>query len=146
MDTKTEKKYRGAYCKKCDDVYDEKFDRCPRHGTKTLSVPPDFYERHPECLEVTRLLYNDESSTTSENATVNLDEAIQIVIKEYKRAISKFAPMHSAHEGYAVLKEEVDELWDAIKLNDADNAKEEVIQVAAMAIRFLMDVSYRSAQ
>jgi NTP pyrophosphatase (non-canonical NTP hydrolase) len=79
---------------------------------------------------------------TREQVT-NLEEVVQIVIEEYSRAASKFAPMHSAHEGYAVLKEEVDELWDAIKRNDSANMQEEAIQVAAMSIRFLVDVVYR---
>lgn len=42
------------------------------------------------------------------------------------------------HEFYAILKEEVDELWDAIKRNDPqDNVVDEAIQVAAMVFRYL---------
>ena len=49
---------------------------------------------------------------------------------------------HSTHEGYAVLKEEVDELWDEIKISKTfDKANllmvNEAIQVAAMAIKFV---------
>jgi hypothetical protein len=49
---------------------------------------------------------------------------------------------HSTHEGYAVLKEEVDELWDEIKLSKSfDSANllmvNEAVQVAAMAIKFI---------
>lgn len=49
---------------------------------------------------------------------------------------------HSTHEGYAVLKKEVDELWDEIKTSKGfDRANlfmvNEAIQVAAMAIKFV---------
>lgn len=48
---------------------------------------------------------------------------------------------HSTHEGYAVLKEEIDELWDEIKVSKSYNANmlmvKEAVQVAAMAIKFI---------
>lgn len=47
----------------------------------------------------------------------------------------------SAHEGYAILKEEVDELWDAVRADDLDHAAMEAVQVAAMAIRFICDLA-----
>ena len=53
---------------------------------------------------------------------------------------SHAAPFNSYHEGYAVLKEEVDELWDDIKGNRRSGAREEAVQVAAMAIQFLIDL------
>ena len=60
---------------------------------------------------------------------------------EVKRARDMYPKFNSAHEGYAVLKEEVDELWDEIKQKHASQAKlkEEAIQVGAMAIRFIQD-------
>ena len=59
---------------------------------------------------------------------------------EYKYAAERFGKFNSAHEGYAVLKEEVDELWDVIKKNGTPiERKNEAIQVGAMAIRFLID-------
>lgn len=63
------------------------------------------------------------------------------IIKELNAARMSFPNFHSYHEGYAVLKEEVDELWDAIKAKDFDpnQIKKEGIQVAAMALRFLTD-------
>lgn len=66
---------------------------------------------------------------------------IKDIIEEYKQAISKHGPMASAHEGYAVIKEEVDELWDEIKKKHPDpaNLREEAIQIAAMGIRFVVD-------
>lgn len=68
------------------------------------------------------------------------DEAVN----EAESASAKWGPFNSAHEGYAVLLEEADELWDEVKVNQArrDLAKmrKEAIQVAAMAIRFVHDV------
>lgn len=51
-------------------------------------------------------------------------------------------PFNSAHEGFAVLLEEVDELWDEVKSREPDDARmrREAIQIAAVAIRFVEDV------
>ena len=64
------------------------------------------------------------------------------VLGELQMATDKFGAFNSAHEGFAVLKEEVDELWDEVKCKHRDVAlmRREAIQVAAMAIRFIMDV------
>ena len=63
---------------------------------------------------------------------------------EYSRAARDFPPFTSAHEGYAILLEEVDELWDEVKKNprerDYDKMRREAIRVAAMALRFVKDV------
>lgn len=66
--------------------------------------------------------------------------ALSAIIRELERAESKFGPFHNTHEGYAVLLEEVDELWGAIKSNDKEHAKKEAVQVAAMALRFLLNL------
>ena len=42
------------------------------------------------------------------------------------------------HEFYAILKEEVDEMWDAIKADDPiEDVRAEAIQIAAMVFRYL---------
>ena len=61
---------------------------------------------------------------------------------ELDRATEMFDRFNSTHEGYAVLKEEVDELWEAVKKNDIQAARMEAYQVAAMAIRFLLDTEH----
>ena len=67
-------------------------------------------------------------------------KAIDKILEEYEFAIIKFPTFNSAHEGYAVVKEEVDELWDAIKQNQRqEKLASEAKQVAAMALRFLTD-------
>lgn len=63
---------------------------------------------------------------------------------EAQRASAKFPPFNSAHEGYAVLLEEVDELWQHVKVKqgrrDCAAMRAEAIQVAAMALRFVVDL------
>ena len=60
---------------------------------------------------------------------------------EYQRATEKFGPFASYHEGYAVLKEEVEELWDEIKGQQRNDVLlEKAIQIGAMAMRFIMDL------
>jgi len=69
------------------------------------------------------------------------EKAIVEIIREYGRATAKFGTFATAHEGYAVILEELDELWDAIKdkSKGPKEMKEEAIQVGAMALRFLVD-------
>jgi hypothetical protein len=67
------------------------------------------------------------------------DEYLEAIKNEYERATRLHGPFNSPHEGYGVLKEEVDELWDDIKNNRNAQSREEAIQVAAMCLRFLMD-------
>lgn len=62
---------------------------------------------------------------------------------ELFRACHVFQAFKSDHEGYAVILEELDELWDAVKANDAKHARAEAVQVAAMAIRFILDSERR---
>ncbi len=66
------------------------------------------------------------------------------VIKELYRATEMNGPFASAHEGYAILLEEMDELkeevWKKEKLRDKDKMRTEAIQIAAMAMRFVIDV------
>lgn len=73
-----------------------------------------------------------------------VDLVLNWVKKEYLKASKKFGDFHNAHEGYAVLLEEVDELWENVKLNQSNIDRDlkmmlEAIHVAAMAIRFIID-------
>lgn len=63
------------------------------------------------------------------------------VLAEVKRARSKHpTPMHSKHEGYAILLEEVDEVQtEVFHGKDKKALYAELIQVAAMAVRMIED-------
>jgi hypothetical protein len=68
------------------------------------------------------------------------DLVFQEVRDELARARKKFPrPQSSPHEGYGVLKEEFDECWDDIKANNLEGARAEAIQVAAMAVRLILE-------
>jgi hypothetical protein len=71
---------------------------------------------------------------------IDVDALLVEVKAEVLRALKKFPrPQASAHEGYAVLLEEVEELWDDIKANSLVTARVEAVQVAAMAVRYLLE-------
>jgi hypothetical protein len=70
-------------------------------------------------------------------------EALTAIDAELTRALQKHTtPMRSQHEGYAILLEEVEELWEKIKMPGVYPAaiREEAVQIGAMAARFLVDL------
>lgn len=79
----------------------------------------------------------------SERAQVDtLSRLLDGLAGEVRRAQAKHAPMASPHEGYAVILEELDELWDEVRRQHADKAAMgyEALQVAAMGVRFILDL------
>lgn len=56
-------------------------------------------------------------------------------------ARARYGEFSSTHEAYGVLAEEVDELLDAIRCNDAQWVIDEAIDVAAVAIRLANEVA-----
>lgn len=63
---------------------------------------------------------------------------------EIARARFKHKSINSAHEGYAVILEEIDEFWEEVKKKrehrDKKNMYKELVQIAAMAQRTAEDV------
>lgn len=63
---------------------------------------------------------------------------------ELYRASESFGPFNSAHEGWAVIHEEMEELWAEVMKKQSQRSKEkmreEAIQIAAMAVRFIIDL------
>jgi hypothetical protein len=75
---------------------------------------------------------------------INTKAAQDLIFEEYKRAVVNHPSLHSAHEGFAVLLEEMDELkaeiWKKKDQRDKNNMRREAAQVGAMALRFLTDI------
>jgi NTP pyrophosphatase (non-canonical NTP hydrolase) len=67
------------------------------------------------------------------------------VAEELKRARDGHEPIHSAHEGYAVILEELDEVkeevWKKRKNRDLKKLRDELVQVAATAQRMCEDLN-----
>lgn len=64
---------------------------------------------------------------------------------ELKSAYAKHGDINSLHEGYAVIDEERAELWDEVRKTQnskvlSPEAVKELVQIAAMAIRTLIDL------
>lgn len=68
----------------------------------------------------------------------------QEVADELERAERAHKPMHSPHEGLAVIREEYQELEREVfrrqEKHDKKAMRAEAVQLAAMAIRFVRDV------
>ena len=74
-----------------------------------------------------------------------IDEILADVQLEFMSACEKFHAYNSGHEGYAVIKEELDELWDEIKgEHKGERMYSEAKQVASTAIRFMIDICINS--
>ena len=88
--------------------------------------------------------------TTNEKFAI-LDSSLEQIRNEVARAVNLHGPINSLHEAHSVIEEEFDEFWEQVKINpkklDLDgqikrsaNMKEELVQIAAMCVRTLMDV------
>lgn len=103
----------------------------------------EVYEFNQEDIE--RLVKKNISSNTIKNQTRENSQIVQIpldVQDEINRAVS-VESFNSQHEGYAVILEEVEELWSHVKakptLRSKEVMREKAIQIAAMAVRFIID-------
>lgn len=75
-------------------------------------------------------------------------EILDQVEWELIEAERKYSDFASAHEGYAVILEEIEELWDEVrKKKDSRSVgrmEKEAVQIAAMAIRFVKNICRRA--
>ena len=66
------------------------------------------------------------------------------VLSEHLKADTTWPPIHSHHEGYAMLLEEVDEYWEIVRqkahLRNTEAMYLELVQVAAVAWRIVRDL------
>ena len=86
------------------------------------------------------------STTANTQLEDRIDAILASVREEVLAAAIKHKPMNSAHEGYAVLFEEVDELWDHVKADTGYTAEamDEARQISAMGVRYILDLEYKN--
>ncbi len=77
--------------------------------------------------------------------TEKMNIEVRAIMEEVLRAKTMFpGDFANQHEAYAVILEEVDELWDEIKKNqrnyDLAAQRKEAIQAAAMLVRLLVEL------
>lgn len=72
-----------------------------------------------------------------------IEEVLGMVREQLVKAMAKHRRMHSAHEGYAVILEELEELWEHVKADTGTGpeARKEALQIAAMGIRYVLDLT-----
>ena len=122
---------------------------CQAHDVERLTVTAyaanqraiAFYKRHgfvPKSL----VLEAEASSESGDRASHSFPDR---VAAELAAARVAHAPMNSLHEGYGVLLEEVDELWEEIKakVRNRQKLEDETVQIAAMCQRLYEDVIVR---
>ena len=98
----------------------------------------------PEEEKVVPLVPVFRHPSVDSDKAAGLELVLKAVEHEVKAAREKHARFNSAHEGYAVILEELDELksevWKKREERDKARMQDEAVQVAAMAVRFLLDV------
>jgi hypothetical protein len=71
-----------------------------------------------------------------------MKQLLNEVETELLKSYEKHSSFKGSHEGYAVILEELDELWDEVKKHERNFKlmRKECIQIAAMAIKFARDI------
>jgi hypothetical protein len=75
----------------------------------------------------------------------HVEQALEEIGQEVMWALAAHGVMASAHEGYAVILEELDELWEQVRQKRADRdrawmMRHEAMQIAAMAVKFMLGI------
>jgi len=75
---------------------------------------------------------------------IDRKDLLENISTEVNQAKAKYPKFNSNHEGYAVILEEVHELWDEVRrdkgIRCTAKMEKECIQIAAMAVRFIEDL------
>lgn len=78
--------------------------------------------------------------------SLRIDSLCVVLRTELHRATDKHGPMASPHEGYSVILEELDELWEHVKhdTGKSEAALKEAMQIAAMGLRYILDMEAKT--
>lgn len=134
------------YERECLILCGSKLRRRPGGGVEAISHTLDaetaeLVRKYDHLIGTVRAAL-DETTADADPRTAQADTVLAQVRAEVLRAQAKHRPMSSPHEGYAVIAEEVDELWDDVKADRGRQATAmtEAIQIAAMGVRYVVDI------
>lgn len=89
-----------------------------------------------------------QASATLTTAHRDLDALDRVAAELARARDERPAPLHSAHEGYAVLAAAAEDLWCLVRSGDNARTKHDLavaaLRVAAIAARFVVDVADRA--
>ena len=117
-----------------------------KEPTWELRTEPEYVETdlRAESVKLQQQLRDEKKSFDIANyGTADIYGSIAAEVERAKRHGEKFA---SLHEAYAVLLEELDEVWDITRQKrrdrDALELRKELIQIAAMAVKALGSIEH----
>ena len=96
-----------------------------------------------------KLGYNVSETQLEEDYRAGI--AMAEMFNELADAMDKHGAYKSFHDGYANIKEELEELWELVKASKPDGAdiksmRKEALQIAVTAIRFAADLCHDNHQ
>lgn len=140
---------RGYVVDRYDSLQDLVFVQGNAHGfvgyrfelISTPNLSTEYVQKTPLYFEPDGLPSGNEMPQQKNDC---LESNIAAINLECQDAMFNWPEFNTAHEGYAVILEEVDELWDEVKKKpknrDSAKMKAECIQIAAMALRFATEI------
>jgi hypothetical protein len=133
-------KKRAAMWGGCSNFPCSRYETCKECETvRVLMALKEHLRSYPRALRALEWVADEDTTSTG--------HALDLVAAEYLRAAGIHPPLHSAHEALAVVWEEVRELEaEVFKRGDRrspEAMRKEIVHVAAMAVRFLIDVCLR---
>jgi hypothetical protein len=120
------------------------FHDTPDAACQIMGASPYASDQGSLCLTHNRKFRECRSTRdTPEARRVALIRVLNDLEAEVLRAQAQHAPMHSPHEGWAVIREELEpELWEHVchDTGRSPEARHEALQVAAMGVRYILDL------
>jgi hypothetical protein len=80
----------------------------------------------------------------------SIGKAIRLIIPEYNQIIFKNPPLHNVYEGWAMLEQGLEQLWNEVKkdknIRSVELMRKESILIGVTAMRFIIDLCMEENQ
>jgi hypothetical protein len=136
-------KKRAAMWGGCSSFPCSRYETCKECETvRVLMALREHLRSYPRALQALEWVADEDATS--------MGHALDLIAAEYLRAVGIHPPLHSAHEALAVVWEEVRELEAEVFTKGEKRSLEamrgEIVQVGAMAVRFLVDVCFKEEE